>query len=159
MVFTAGHKRLEFTEEVLAPLHRESPHNSHVGEAAGGVVKSQQQRPDAVRPGSVHPVSGENAVRGAFVLDLEHRAFVRQVLPVEGFGHDPVETGSLEPVKPFLCCPPVPGRGGEVDWRDTSGEHTLQGGTPLCERTVGEVLVVEGKQVKRDKTRRCRFGQ
>ena len=154
MAVEVRHQWLEFLEKVLAPLHREGTHHAHARQDAVAVVQPEQQGPDPVRAAGVHAVARQDAVRSAFVLDLEHDALVRLVAAVQGLGHNPVEAGSFELVEPLLRRAVVPRCGGQVDRRGTVREGLLQHAPPLGKRPAGEVLVVQRQQVERHKLRR-----
>ena len=66
------------------------------------VVEQAQQQAADVRPGPVlvPAEAGDDAVRRAPVLDLEHRALAGLVGAVEALRDHAVEAGALEPVEP-----------------------------------------------------------
>ena len=101
-------------------------------ELAVVVEQAEQQRAD-VRAGPVlvPAEAGDDAVRGALVLDLEHRPLAWLVGRVEPLRDDPVETGALEPVEPVGGEVPLPRRGREVDRRLDPRERRLQPRPPL----------------------------
>ena len=91
------------------------------------VVQPEQQRADVrARPVLVPAEAGDDAVRRALVLDLEHRALARLVRRVEALGDDAVEPGALEPIEPVGGGRPVAGRRRQVDRRLRLAEHGLE---------------------------------
>src|ERR1043166_2988473 len=80
------------------------------------VVQSEQQRSDG---GSlvvlVPPKTGDDAVRLALVLHLDHHPFVRLVVPVLRLGDHAVESRALEALEPV---------GGEIAKSKRAEEHT-----------------------------------
>ena len=66
-------------------------------------------------PGLVPSEAGDDAVRRALVLDLEHRALARLIRQRVGLGDDPVETGAFEPLQPFRGERTIAGDRREVD--------------------------------------------
>ena len=98
----SGDQRLQLGEQLLAPVgQRERADHPDRGERPVVGVQAEQQRPDRVRPALVQPVAGDDAVRGALVLDLEHHPLVRLVGAVERLGDHPVEPGAFELVEPL----------------------------------------------------------
>ena len=79
MALEVGHQRLQLLEQLPAARHREGADDADRGQRAVVVVEPEHQRADRVRPALVHPVAGDDAVRGALVLDLEHDPLVRLV--------------------------------------------------------------------------------
>ena len=114
-----------------------------------------------MRPGPVlvPAEAGDDAVRGALVLDLEHRPLARLVARVELLGHDAVEAGALEPVEPVGGQPAIGRRRREVDRRSGLAEHRLEPRPPLALGDLAQVLVAEGQQVPRHERRRRLAGQ
>jgi hypothetical protein len=80
------------------PLRRlERRRNTDVVQRALVVVEAEQERADElVRTVLVPPEAGDDAVRSAHVLDLEHGALLRLVRQVDGLGDDAVEPSALE---------------------------------------------------------------
>ncbi len=122
------------------------------------VVEPEQERPDDAAA-LVPAKPGHDTVRGALVLDLEHRPLVGDVWAVERLGHDTVESGALEDVEPpgtrrqVRCCR------SEVYGGLGAGEGLHQTGPPGAERRVHERLVIDGEQVEGDERGRCLPGQ
>ena len=73
-------------------------------EQTGIIIKTEEERSDLVAVGCV-PEAADHAIRGAFRLDLDHRAFAWPVGIVEPLGDDTVERSatSLEPIERFLA--------------------------------------------------------
>src|SRR5882757_5238825 len=71
VVVEGGDQRLQLDEELLAPGQRERADDPDAGQVAGVVVEPEEQRSDHVRAALVQPVSGQHAVGGPLVLDLE----------------------------------------------------------------------------------------
>src|SRR5205823_5011831 len=68
---------------------------------AGLIVESKEQRAHGVVSALVPAESGDHAVGGARVLDLDHRALARCVGTLLRFRHDPVEARTLEAGEPL----------------------------------------------------------
>src|SRR5882757_6110845 len=82
VVLEAGDEWLQLGEQPSSFGHWEGADDTDRGELAVLLVQPEQQRAD--RPsfwaaGLVHPVPGDNAVGGSFVLDLEHDTLVRLI--------------------------------------------------------------------------------
>ena len=108
-------QRLQLVEQLLAPGHREGPDDPHRQQLAVGVVDAEQQAADQVVTALVGAVAGDDAVGGALVLDLGHRALVGLVGAVELLGDEAVEPGPLELGEPLRRDGAVGRRRGEVD--------------------------------------------
>ena len=115
------------------------------------VIQAQQQRPDVgSRPVLVPPETGDDAVRGALVLDLEHRPLAWLVGRVEPLGDDPVKTGALEVPEPVGGGGAIARGRGQVDGWPCRAEDALEPFPPLALRDLAQVLVVEGQQIPGD---------
>src|SRR6185437_8347630 len=106
-----------------------------------------------------HPVTGDHAVRGALVLDLEHDALVRLVGDGQRLGDHTVEPGSLELVEPALREAQIRRGGGDVKRRTRTFQGIHQCGAAVGERPPAEVVIADGQQVEGDERRRRLLGQ
>jgi hypothetical protein len=149
-VFVEGRdQRLQVGEQLPPGGHRKSPDDSHRGQRAVDLVQPEQQRVDGVVIRLVHPVTRDDAVSGANVLDLEHDSLVRLVGDRGRFGDDTVEARSLQLGEPPHGALAVGGRRSEVETRSGTGQCADQGGATLAEGSAGEVVVTECEQVER----------
>jgi hypothetical protein len=83
------------------------------------------------------------------MLDLEHHALVGLIGDRQRLGDQPVETGSLELLKPSLRRWQIGGDRGDVDRRAGRRQGVDEGGAALGERSGGVVVIAEGKEVER----------
>src|SRR5436190_19440231 len=90
----------ELFHEVMAHLHRERGRHADMLQRAVVVIQAEQKRSDGVLAALMPAKSGDHAVGGARVFDLEHRALARLIGGVSGFRHDAVEPGPFEAVEP-----------------------------------------------------------
>jgi len=73
-------QRFEQRHQLLADFHIERRRHADVMEIAMLVIETEQERADAFTLAVlVPPEAGDDAVGGARVLDLEHRALARLV--------------------------------------------------------------------------------
>src|SRR5215475_2344521 len=98
--------------------------------------------------------AGNHAVAIAFVLYLEHHAFIRLVGSVQGFRHYAVETRTLETAEPVLCNVPVACGRSEVNGGGSIPEHRLQFPPAHHKRFLAKVTSAQAKQI--EKHHRCR---
>src|SRR3954468_22246307 len=93
--------RLEKLHQLLPLGHREARADADVLEVALVVVETEKQRSDRGSFSVLVPAeSGDDTIRFALVLHLEHRALVRLVEARELFGHHAVEPRALEALEP-----------------------------------------------------------
>ena len=129
-------------------------------ERARVVVEAEQERADELVLAVLVPAeAGDDAVGGARVLDLDHRALARLIGERVGLGHDAVEPGALEALEPVGGDRAVARRRREVDRRLDAGEGLLEARAPLGLRAIAQVLVAEREQVPRDERRRLLRGE
>src|SRR3954462_495158 len=64
------------------------------------VIEPEEQGADRILAGLVPAKPGDDALRRARMLDLDHRALARLVRRIERLGKDPVEPGPLEALEP-----------------------------------------------------------
>jgi hypothetical protein len=125
-----------------------------VVERAGAVVEAEQERADELVLAVLVPAEpGDDAVRGARVLDLEHRALARLIGERVGLGHHAVEPGALEALEPVGGDGAIARHRRDVDRRLDAGEGLLEAGAALGLRAFAEVLVAEREQIPRDVAR------
>ena len=110
-------QRRQLLGQLLAHRHRERRRHADVLQAAAVVVEAEQQRADLVVAALVPAEAGDDAVRGARVLDLDHGALARLVGGVDRLGHHAVEAGALEALEPLGRQRPVVRHRREVDRR------------------------------------------
>ena len=115
------------------------------------LVQAQQQRADRSVARLVHPVTGDDAVRRAHGLDLEHDALVWLIGDRQRLGDQAVEAGALEFGEPALRGSKIGGRGRDVDRWARVGQRVDQRGAALAERPRRVVLVAECEQVEGNK--------
>ena len=85
----------------FADRHRERRRHADVVQRAVVVVEAEQQRADQLAGAVLVPAeAGDDAVGGAHVLDLQHRALARLVRAARRLGDHAVEPGALEAVEP-----------------------------------------------------------
>src|SRR5689334_18236825 len=90
----------------------------------------------------------DGTVRGALVLDLDHRALAGLIRALEPLRDHPVEPGALEPIEPVGGELAVQRGGREVDRRiELPGQLALEHRAPLTLGGHAEVPVAEGKEV------------
>jgi hypothetical protein len=153
-------ERRELIDQLGAPVPRERRGDPDVVERALIVEQPEQQRADVrARPVLVPPEPGHHAVRGALVLDLEHRPLARLVCRIESLGDDTVQAGALEPFEPVGSGGAVLRGRGQVDRRLRLAEDGFQAPAALALWNGSEVLVAERQQVPGDEARRRLFGE
>ncbi len=107
----------------------------------------------------MHPVTGDNALGGTRVLDLEHDALVGLVGPGQRFGDDPVEPGAFEELEPLLGDLAIRRRRGDVDRWSRVGQRVDQQLAAFLEAQAHHVVVAEREQVEGDERRRGLLGE
>ena len=159
MTLERGHQGLQLLEQLAAAGHRERADHAHAGQVPGVGVQAEEQRADRLRAALVRPVPGDDAVRGALMLDLEHDPLVRLVRPVQRLGDQPVQPGPLELLEPVAGQVAVRGRRGQVHRGAGLGQGLLQCGPALLERLLAQISVVQREQVERHEVRRGLLGK
>src|SRR5437870_13805403 len=125
-------QRLQLLDEGRTLLPGERARDADVVQVAAIVVQPQEQAPDMrLRAILVPPETGDDAVSGTSVLDLEHRPLARLVFGVERLGHDAVETRALETVEPVSSQLPISRCRREVDGRRRVLEMLLDELAPI----------------------------
>src|SRR5688500_18168146 len=94
-------QRLQLFDERLACSHRERGSHADVVQPAFVVVETQEQRADGVRAALVPSETGDDAVGGARVLYLEHRALAGHVRLIVRLCNDTIEPCAFEPLQPL----------------------------------------------------------
>src|SRR5262249_5268210 len=148
-------QRRELFDEFLPRLGRERDGHADVMKRSVLVVQPEQQRADhRSRAVLVPPEPRDDAVGRAPVLDLDHRPLARFVGLVEPLGHDPIQTGALEPAEPVLRERAVLRRRREMERRPDAGELPLEALTPRRQRNAAKVLAADRQEVPGDVRRR-----
>ena len=150
----------QLLEQLLAPGGREGRSDADVVQRPVLVVEAQEQGADHRAPAVLVPSeSGDDAVGGPPVLDLEHGPFTGKVGLVEALGHDAVETGAFEAAEPVLRQGAIARRGGEVDRTRRVAEELVEFRPPLLQRRAAQILVAEREHIPRDVGRRRLRGE
>src|SRR5207302_6463304 len=96
-------QRRELIDELLAHHCGERSRDADVMQLARIIVKTEKERTDhGARSVLVPAETGDDAIRSARVLDLDHRALACAVLRIESLGHHTVESRPFESTKPIL---------------------------------------------------------
>src|SRR5207249_6675678 len=108
-------QRGELLRQPPPRLRGERRGHADVVQRAQGVVEAEQKRADELARTVLVPAeAAHHAVRGAGMLDLDHRALARLVGRGLVLGDDAVEPGALEAVEPLLRDHAVAAAGREV---------------------------------------------
>src|SRR4051794_37255474 len=94
------------------------------------VVQAEQERADDACAGLVPAKAGDDALGGARVLDLDHRALARLVRLAGRFGDYAVQARALELREPLGSRLALARRGGEVNRGFHAPEGFLEAGAP-----------------------------
>ncbi len=105
----------------------------------------------------MHAVSRHHAVGSPNVLDLGHHALVALIRQIGRFGDQPIQSRTLESLKPLRGFVGILGQRGEMDWGLRPLERLDQQRSPFVHRAISEVIVAQGQQVKGDERRRGLF--
>ena len=152
-------QRRQLLGQLLAHRHRERRRHADVLQAAAVVVEAEQQRADLVVAALVPAEAGDDAVGGARVLDLDHRALARLVGGVDRLGDHAVEAGALEALEPLGRQRAIVGHRREVDRRGGGAEQPLEPGAAFVLRQLADVAAVDREQIEGDERRRRLRGQ
>lgn len=153
-------QRRQLGDELLALRIGKRRGDSDVVQRALVVVEAEQERSDhRARSPLVPAETGDHAVGGAPVFDLDHRALAGSVGCVQTLRYDAVEPGALETTEPVFGHGAIAGGRREVNRRRCTGQHLLQPFAPYCERYVAQVLVAQRQQVPGDEGSRHLRGQ
>ena len=113
------------------------------------VVQAEQERPDQLARSVLVPTeSGDDAIGGARVLDLEHRPLARLIGAAGWLGDDAVQTGTFELGQPSGGQLPVSRAGGQVQGCFGLGQQALERRPPLDLRTRAQVLAFGRQRVE-----------
>src|ERR1051326_695911 len=92
----------ELMRELAALRHRERRGDADVMQMPAVVVEAEEQRADQFVFAVLVPAeSGDDAVRRAGVLDLDHRALPRLVMAVSGLRNDAIQSGAFDVIEPL----------------------------------------------------------
>ena len=132
--------------------------DADVVQLAAVVEQSEQQRTDHRIPAVLVPAeSGDDAVGGARVLDLDHRPLARLVAAVVRLGHHAVQAGAFESRQPVDRGRAVAGHRRHMNRRRDVGERALERPPALGHRLAAQVLAVERQQIERHERGRRRL--
>src|SRR6185369_14508184 len=125
-----------------------------VVQRAAVVVETEEQGADE-RAGTllVPAEAGDDGVRAAHVLHLDHGALAGLIGGALVLGDDAVETGALEAPKPLLRHRASPIAGRDVDGAAGAPESPLELPAPVRLRTRAQVAGAVREQVERDERR------
>ncbi len=139
-------QRLQVGRQLPARGHRKRGRDADVVQPLPIVVQTQQERPhQLVPPVLVPPEPGDNTIRGARVLHLDHRALSRLVRTGLRLGDHAIEPGALEPRQPFDRDLAVSCHRRQVNrWRD-AGEQLLEVAAAPGLHHIAQILPVCGQ--------------
>ena len=144
-------KRLELLGQLAAAGHGERGRHADVMQATAIVIQPEQQRSDQlVLAVLVPPESGDDAVGGARVLDLDHRALAWLIRAVERLRDHAIETGALESCQPLRRDSAIVRHRRQMDRRLRAAEQPLEAAAALALRDIAKVLAVHGQHIERD---------
>src|SRR5438105_8411727 len=144
-------QRRQLLDQLAPPLRREGRRHADVLEPDALVVETEQKRSHH-RPGPilVPAKTRHDAVCGAGMLDLDHRALVGLVGLVETLGHHAVEARSFEARKPVLRDCAIARRGREEDGRPDLAERALEPLAPLFLGSSAEIVLAFEEKIEGD---------
>jgi len=147
-------QRRQLRHQLLAAFGRERPGDADVLERTVVVIEAEQERADhRARAVLVPAESGDDAIGGARMLGLDHRALAGPVGLVESFRHHAIEPGTLEALEPFLGQGAIERRRRQVHRRSGAGEDALELGASCRERLLAQIVVTEREQIPGDERR------
>src|SRR5262245_41354034 len=131
----ADAQRRELLDQLAPLLHRERGRHADVMQRAFRAVQPEQQRSnERVSPILVPAKTGDDAVGGPRVLDLDHRALAWLVDSQFRLRDHAVETGAFEARKPLDRRAAIVSRRGQMDRRPGLRQHALETGAKLREQ-------------------------
>jgi len=149
----------QLVDQGPAASHGEGTDDADRREPAVALVDAEHQGAHRVGRRRVRPVTGDDAVGGALVLDLGHHPLVGLVGLVPVLGDHSVQPGPLELVEPAGRDRSVIGDRGQVHRWHRVGEGRFQAMAALGERAVTQVLVTETEEVEGHEAGRGLRGQ
>ena len=124
--------------------------NANMLERSGVIVEPEEEGADGEIAFLVPAKTGDDTIAIAFVLDLEHGAFIGLIDAGEGLCNDAVETGSFKALEPIGRDIGVGGGGCEVNGRRGRGEQFLQPFAPEMEGLAAQIAIAFAEQVEED---------
>ena len=122
------------------------------------VEQPEQQRADDIRRLLVPAESGDHAIGGARVLDLEHRALAGLIRRVFRFRDHAVEARAFEALQPFGGDRAIARHRREVDRRRRPfASSCLERVAPLALRTIHDRRAIDRQQIEADERGRHRL--
>src|SRR5690606_6902758 len=118
-------------DEAFPHRHRERRGNADMLEPSVVIVPTEPARADCVLAALVQTKSGDNALRRAHVLDLDHRALTRLVHTRLRLGDHTVQASSFEAREPFERNLSVARNRCEIHRTLDGTEQLFQCGAPL----------------------------
>ena len=115
---------------------------------AAVIVQAEEQGAHRALSRLVPTEPSHDAVGGARVLDLDHRALAGLVGGALVLGHHPVETRPLEATEPLLGHRPVAAAGREVHRGRSAGQRLLQPQAALGLGPAAQVALSFGQHVE-----------
>src|SRR6185369_7210589 len=149
-------QRSELVSELLAHCHRERRGDTDVLQRAAVVIQTEQQRTHNILAGLVPAKAGDDALCGARVLDLDHRALVRLIRTRCRFCDHAVQASAFESRQPVVRDRAISRDGCQVNWRLHLGEQLLEGSTARRLRLAHQVFPTDLQDIERNE-RRWRF--
>src|SRR5688572_809863 len=147
-------KRRQLTRQLPAPCHGECRGHADVMQPAAVVVETKQQRSDElVFPVLVPAKAGNDTVRRARVLDLDHRALAGLIRAGDGLRDHTIESGALESGEPFDGEITVARDRCEMHRRLRAGQHAFELCATLALRGLTKVDTIGGQRVERHEGR------
>ena len=143
-------QRLELFDQLLALLHRERRGHADVMQPSLVVEQSEQQRADDVGFLLVPAKTGDHAVGGARVLDLEHRALAGLIRRVLRLRDHAVEARALEALQPLGRDLAIAGHRRQIDRRRDLRQQLLERRAPFALRTIHDRRAVDREQIEAD---------
>src|SRR5204863_4070027 len=95
------------------------------------VVQTQEQGTDRVLAALVPTKPGDDAIRGARMLDLEHRPLAGLIGAIGDLGDDAVQSGAFKAFQPLAGEGAVARHGRQVQWSPHPLEELLELGPAL----------------------------
>src|SRR2546428_14194548 len=108
------------------------------------VIEAEEKRADGVFPALVPAESGNHAVRGAGVLDLEHRPLARLIGASRRLRNHTIESRAFETLQPVHCQLAIAGHRREVERATPGREQFLELVAPLLLWRVHPKLAPDG---------------
>src|SRR5262245_28305244 len=113
------------------------------------VVQTEEQRSNELVLSLLVPAEAcDDAISGARMLDLDHRALAGFVDARRRLGNDAIEAGALELLQPFRGDPSVASHWGYINRRVDGRERLFQQRSPLGLRQLAHVAIVGREDVE-----------